>query len=219
MATVSVAVLAKQAVGGLWKEAADKICRSPERSDLRMSQEEAQGWLIGALFGRELLPDEARAVGKRVNNYAAAEDKAQRNAKEKAKSKNKEARKAADPEPKLAAIERGLAAKRDERLARAVDLGLPPANAVIVASRPEPEEKSELTLLLERDLKAEVAELEEESKSARIFAEAAASRAKRLVDQFTKMVAPSEWWVVGAEYLLKGAQYPDSVQRRREAAQ
>ena len=47
----------------------DAICRSPERPDLKMSQEEAQGWAVAAVVDRELLPDEARPIGKRVDNY------------------------------------------------------------------------------------------------------------------------------------------------------
>ena len=137
IATVMVAVLVKQAIVAVWKDAANKICHSPERPDLKMSQEEAQGWLVGALFERELLLPEARNVGKRVDNYAAAEDKAAKKAKETAKGKKKEARKAATQElvqDKLARIEAGLEAKREERLAREIDLDLPPVRSTIVES-------------------------------------------------------------------------------------
>ena len=78
LATVAVALVVKAAVVAVWKACADKICRSPERPDLRMSQEEAQGWLISALFARELLPPEARGIGKRVDYYASAEEKAEK---------------------------------------------------------------------------------------------------------------------------------------------
>ena len=67
--TVGLAVLVKQGVVNVWKQRGDAICRSPERPDLKMSQEEAQGWAVAAVVDRELLPDEARPIGKRVDNY------------------------------------------------------------------------------------------------------------------------------------------------------
>ena len=47
--TVELCALAKDVVQRLWegKEHRDAICRSPERPDLRLSQEEALGYLLG----------------------------------------------------------------------------------------------------------------------------------------------------------------------------
>ena len=95
--TVGLAVLVKQAVVKVWKQRGGAICRSPERPDLKMSQEEAQGWLVAAVVNRELLADEARLVGKRVDNYSAAEEKAQKAANDKYKSKRKAARQKKPP--------------------------------------------------------------------------------------------------------------------------
>ena len=76
--TVRVWKLVKQTIHSLYESKAyrDAICRSPERPDLKLSQEEAQGFLAGAVFGIELLASEARATGRNVNHAAAAEKKA-----------------------------------------------------------------------------------------------------------------------------------------------
>ena len=56
-----------QAVNNLFEYARDSICVSPERPDLKMSKEEAVGWLLADLYGGcELLKSEARGLGKRV---------------------------------------------------------------------------------------------------------------------------------------------------------
>ena len=76
--SVRVWKLVKQAIHDVYesKQHRSSICRSPERPDLRLAQEEANGYLAGAVFGIELLASEARAVGKNVDNCVAAERKA-----------------------------------------------------------------------------------------------------------------------------------------------
>ena len=66
--TVELCWLAKQAVQTLFEKQRKQQCRSPERPDLPLSQEEASGFLCAAALGVELLPTEARALGKRVEN-------------------------------------------------------------------------------------------------------------------------------------------------------
>ena len=80
----------------VFSDHADNVCRSPERPDLRLSKEEAQGHLAGNLVIGELLPVEARAVGKRVDNHIMAEAEASKKASKRAKEKRRTARAKAD---------------------------------------------------------------------------------------------------------------------------
>ena len=66
----------RAAIRALFKAHRDDICRSPERPDLMLSQEEAMGYLIADALSRPLLaPLDARPVGKRIDTRASAVEK------------------------------------------------------------------------------------------------------------------------------------------------
>ena len=71
--TIGLCVRSKAAVAKAFTERAGDICRSPERPDLRLSKEEAQGHLMGNLVVGELLVEEARSVGKDIDNVCRRE--------------------------------------------------------------------------------------------------------------------------------------------------
>jgi hypothetical protein len=159
--TVELCTLVKKAIATLFEQRRAETCRSPERSDLQLSQEEASGYLlVDVVRGNiELVVPEPRQIGKRVEEKAGAEKRAHENAKEKAKTKRKNARtaagkdeaKAATLDATLAAIDADVAAKQTERLAKPVDLKLPDPRSAVVDGpapvhwrhRPQREEDSE----------------------------------------------------------------------------
>ena len=104
--SVEVCVLVKQAVYDLYesKRYRSLIGRSPERPDLRLSQEEALGYLLGAIVGVELLQQETRAFGSKVEFQALQEKKAIEKAKEAMKGKKKSARAVASKSAAAAAV-------------------------------------------------------------------------------------------------------------------
>ena len=65
-------VNAKEAVRQLFEQKRKEICSSPERADLKLSQEEALGWLLAHARGRRLLVEKARRIGKAANEQATA---------------------------------------------------------------------------------------------------------------------------------------------------
>ena len=71
--TVGLCERLKAQVAQVYKDRASDICRSPERPDLRLSKEEAQGHAMGSLVIGELLESEARRVGKDIDNVCAKE--------------------------------------------------------------------------------------------------------------------------------------------------
>ena len=143
--TVRMWKLVKQAIHNVYeaKEHRDAICRSPERPDLKLTQEEANGYLAGAIFGIELLASEARAAGKNVDNCVAADKKAAA-VKEPWKSQRRRAREAAAKDPSLAgtldatlaSIQATEDAAKAARLSKPYPIALPAANTVIHEPRP-----------------------------------------------------------------------------------
>jgi hypothetical protein len=140
--TIEICALVKQAVHRLYESKVHRatICRSPERTDLRLSQEEALGYLLGAALGVELLPEEVRVpppgsggIGRQVDYFAGEEKKASERAKASLKSKRKGAKDAAVKsggaaaalEAKLAAIDADAEASRAERRAMVCPIKLP----------------------------------------------------------------------------------------------
>ena len=65
-------VNAKEAVRQLFEQKRKEICSSPERADLKLSHEEALGWLLAHARGRRLLVEEARRIGKAAGEQATA---------------------------------------------------------------------------------------------------------------------------------------------------
>ena len=141
--TVGDCVLMKAAVQRLYKERAREICRSPERPDLRLSQEEAQGHLAGNLVIGEVLASEARKVGKDIDNVIAKEEAAKNKAAKEAKELRRSAKKAAADEAAgaqaVAAVDAAVDNARSERLRTpAVLKNLPPRRSIIVTTAPKP---------------------------------------------------------------------------------
>lgn len=135
--TVGLCIRCKAAVIKLYMQCASNVCRSPERPDLRLSKEEAQGHLMGNLVLGELLESEARRIGKDIDNVCAKEEAAKKQAAKDAKEARRKARQAvADPAAAAqaaavvdTAVERACA----ERLCALVVLpNLPPRSSVIV---------------------------------------------------------------------------------------
>ena len=83
----------KAVVTSLFKDHDERLCSSPERPDLRLSQEEAMGYLAGILVVGQLLPDEGRPVGKRLDSRACQEKKTkEKRRREKARQRKKDLR-------------------------------------------------------------------------------------------------------------------------------
>ena len=159
----------KAVIQALFRDRLGDICRSPERPDLRLSQEEAQGHLIGNLVIGELLANEGRRVGKCVDNIVAKEAKDAAAAKEAAKGPRKKARALTDEaarEAALKAIDNDLEAQLARRLRRppTISLQLPPRNTTLVKSEP-------------KAVKPEVAEAKAVDKLARLRTAAARAEA------------------------------------------
>jgi hypothetical protein len=188
-APVGVCCMVKQVVQDLYRNQPNDIGRSPERPDLRLSQEEAQGHLVGNLVIGELLAHEGRAVGKRVDNVVAKENKDAAAAKEAAKGPRKKARALQDDEAReaaLKAIDDDLEAQRARRLRAAptVSLQLPDRKTVVVEAKP-------------KVVKPEVAEAKAADKLARLRAAAARAEAA---------VLPAEAHAIAAKRRVERAQ-------------
>ena len=235
--TVDVCVRIKNTATKLYEKNRIGICSSPERPDLKMSQEESFGYLAFDLMrgSVELVPKEARDIGKRLDKWASTEKKAHENAKEKAKDKRKNARtaarndeaKAASLDKTLAAIEADLEKKRADRLAKTIDLGLPHPNTVVLDG-PAPVHWRARAQDSDDEGPTTVAEAQEEAEEAGADADAAAALAKALVLQAERAAKSldrlpgSERDELGWISFLTGAgekkQLSDEEKRRRDAA-
>ena len=136
--TNGLLINAKQATSELFvmKKFKTLVCRSPERPDLALSQEEALGWLLAYARGRLLLDHEARPIGKYAGTQAAAAKKLLDGVRDAVKSRKSKARtKGASPE-ELAAMD--AKAAQDSAAIREAEFKLkhmPAANTVIVERR------------------------------------------------------------------------------------
>lgn len=139
--TLALVSTIKAVVTSLFKDHDERLCSSPERPDLRLSQEEAMGYLAGILVVGQLLPDEARPVGKRLDSRACQEKKTKEKEKEKARQRKKDLRRkkgaSEDLENKCEAIDEAVAVDQAARLAKEVDLELPKKESVVVEPRTE----------------------------------------------------------------------------------
>ena len=136
--TLELLVMVKGVITALFNDHASSLCSSPERPDLHLTQEEALGHLMGSLLVGKLLPTEARALGKRVDYYAAKEKTQSEKEKETTRQKKKTLRKKADDvelASKLAAVDAAMAAARSARLAETIELPLPEKRSVLVEPR------------------------------------------------------------------------------------
>ena len=136
--TNGLIVNAKQAIVELFNAKAFKaaLCCSPEREDLKLSQEEALGWLLAYARGRRLLEFEARPIGKYAGTQAAVAKAeldrikaAARTRKSKAKSKGASAEALAAIDAK-AVQDRAAITEAEFKLKH-----MPAANTVIVERR------------------------------------------------------------------------------------
>lgn len=138
--TIGLCVRSKAAVAQVFRERASDICRSPERLDLRLSKEEAQGHLMGNLVVGELLVEEARRVGKDIDNVCRSEAAQVKEDAKYAKLERWKARQgAADSEAAaaaVAAVDAEVEAACAERYRVTVELkNLPVRRSVIVPMR------------------------------------------------------------------------------------
>ena len=143
--TYELVLHAQQAVHELWEQRRADICGSPERPDLQMDKEEGLGYLLGDVLRGQLLPEEARAIGKRAGKLASKAKGELETAKAKAATKRSKRRAAAinRSEPGIgldeacAAIDAEAADIRSAILATACELGLPAAESVVAEARPQ----------------------------------------------------------------------------------
>ena len=134
----------KAVVTALFNDFPERICSSPEKPELRLSQEEALGHLAGSLVVGELLASEARPIGKRVDFFASKEKETHEKEKEGARQKKKNLRKrkgaALDPEleNKCRKLDEDAEVSHADRLAKERDVGLPKKRSIIVERAPAP---------------------------------------------------------------------------------
>ena len=135
--TNGLLINSKEAVRLLFEQQRSKICSSPERPDLKLSQEEALGWLLAHACCRRLLVAEARKIGK-VAGKQAGVAKQQRDAvRDAAKTKRSKARKRDATVEELVAIDSAAEAERSAIFLNIFELAhMPAANTEIVESRP-----------------------------------------------------------------------------------
>ena len=112
--TNGLIVNGKQAILELYGTKAFKsaLCRSPEREDLKLSQEEALGWLLAHARGRRLLELEARPIGKYAGTQATVAKKELDRIRDAAKVARCKARKKGASAEDLEAIDKKAAHDR-----------------------------------------------------------------------------------------------------------
>ena len=184
--TVGLCERLKAQVAQVYKDRASDICRSPERPDLRLSKEEAQGHAMGSLVIGELLESEARRVGKDIDNVCAKEAAMVKQASKDSKEARRKARQAAaDSETAaeaVAAVDAAVELARAERLRASVVLpNLPPRRTIIVPA-PAPRSNRCKPSAIIRTPEDHLARLQEQAavmEAAVPLAQAAHSKAKR----------------------------------------
>ena len=206
--TVNVCLLVKSAVKACFEHHTADICRSPERPDLRLSKEEAQGYLVGSLVIGELLAAEARAIGKRVDYVVSTEEKAKQEAKRQAKEKRRAARATEGDEARaaaLAAVEEGEAALLAARLHASVaaTLKLPARSTVVVESKPV---SAGVAVAAAADKLTRLRGAAARTEAAVMPAEAHATAAKRRVER--AMQARNDLAMLIFHHALAGAKVP-----------
>ena len=138
--TNSLIVNSKEAVRQLFEQKRKEMCSSPERADLKLSQEEALGWLLAYARGRRLLVEEARPIGKAAGEQATAAKKLLDAVRGAAKTKRSKARKREATAEEIEAIDAAAAGERTAILEKVFYLKhMPAANSVIVEGRPRPQ--------------------------------------------------------------------------------
>ena len=138
--TIGLFINAKEAVRQLFEQKRKEMCTSPERSDLKLSQEEALGWLLAHARGRRLLDEEARPIGKGAGEQATAAKKLLDAVRDAAKTKRSKARKREATAEEIEAIDAAAAGERTAICEKLFNLKhMPAANSIIVEGRPKPQ--------------------------------------------------------------------------------
>ena len=140
--TNGLLVNAKQAVFELFGTKAFKagVCCSPERPDLKLSQEEALGWLLAYARGRQLLTEEARPIGKCAGKDAGELKKDLDRIRDAAKVRRSKARSKKASAEEIAAIDTKAETDRTAIAMKEITIThMPAVNTVIVERRaPKP---------------------------------------------------------------------------------
>ena len=133
--TYGLLINAKQAISELFGTKAFKasVCRSPERSDLKISQEETLGWVLAYARGRKLLTEEARKIGKLAGTFAGDAKKELDGIRDTAKKRRSRARQKGASAEELEAIDTQVAEERAAITKADCEIKhMPAANTVIV---------------------------------------------------------------------------------------
>ena len=134
--TNGLLINAKEALRQLFEQRRKEICRSPERPDLQLSQEEALGWLLAYTRGRQLLDEEARPIGKVASKQAGVAKQQCDAVRDAAKTKRSKARKRGATLGEQAAIGAEAEARRAAIFLNLFELSrMPAAKTTIVARR------------------------------------------------------------------------------------
>ena len=139
--TNGLVVAVRAVLRALYRDCRADVCRSPERPDLQLSQEEAMGYLTADALGRPLLAAlDARGPGKRIDSRAVAVEK-QLAALPKAATEaaRKEAAKSGESFDRATFAAQHEADARGALLAKTYDPKLPPTT---VGKRKRPAEQA-----------------------------------------------------------------------------
>ena len=137
--TNGLLINAKEALRQLFEQRRKEICRSPERPDLQLSQEEALGWLLAYTRGRQLLDEEARPISKVASKQAGVAKQQCDAVRDAAKTKRSKARKRSATLGEQAAIGAEAEARRSAIFLNLFELSrMPAANTTIVERRARP---------------------------------------------------------------------------------
>lgn len=133
--TQGLLINCKEAIRQLFEQHRKELCSSPERPDLKLSQEEGLGWLLAYALGRQLLDHEARPIGKLAGTVASGAKKECDGVRDAAKSKRGKARKRSATAEEMAAIDKAAEVQRAAIFLKVHELcHMPAANTVIVES-------------------------------------------------------------------------------------
>jgi hypothetical protein len=201
-ATNDLVFLAKTVVLELFEQRRSEVRMVSETA--RLDQEEAVAYLLGDVLGYELLPAEARPIGKAAQHAAAvfrgkpkgskAKPSADQRLKDKASTDRSKARAAAAKsealaaglDARLAAIDERLAADRRELASTVVALPWPDRRSV-VCERAEPKPRAEVDALAR--LRADAEKAETAATRADADAVAAHRRLERMKARLDKLAA------------------------------
>ena len=135
--TNGLLINAQDAVRQLFKQKGTPICSSPERPDLKLSQEEALGWLLAHARGRRLLDHEARAIGKVAGKQAGVAKQQCDAVGATAKTRRSKARKRGATPEEIAAIDEAAATEKAGICLKPFAIyHMPDANTTVVKRRP-----------------------------------------------------------------------------------